>query len=313
MKKIYLMFLGTMFATCAMAQQGKGGLVLDSAYTTDGDNARQSKTINEYNAQKQLTASYTYNYFDENHQPLAEMRLEAKSELTYNGNNITQMDTYNYANGEYTLAARLEMSDFDASTGTAKQTIMSAIDPENPSAGLQQSIKTVVNKVGSQGREDEVVYWWEDGAWTLFETVHYDYNADGTVAKETAVMGEGEEAMTQETTYEYDANKEVTKKVTSIPALAAFGMGESVTTYQNEYYADGNLKKVTETGETGISMDYYFWGDGKAKGGVSPSTGISLARQQLEKMQRIYDLNGRQVTNPTKGLYIVNGRKMIIK
>ena len=26
-----------------------------------------------------------------------------------------------------------------------------------------------------------------------------------------------------------------------------------------------------------------------------------------------YDLQGRQVTNPTKGIYIVNGRKVVIK
>jgi hypothetical protein len=27
----------------------------------------------------------------------------------------------------------------------------------------------------------------------------------------------------------------------------------------------------------------------------------------------IYDLSGRQVVNPVKGLYIVNGRKVVIK
>ena len=27
----------------------------------------------------------------------------------------------------------------------------------------------------------------------------------------------------------------------------------------------------------------------------------------------IYDLQGRQVENPTKGIYIVNGKKMIVK
>ena len=29
--------------------------------------------------------------------------------------------------------------------------------------------------------------------------------------------------------------------------------------------------------------------------------------------QRVFDLQGRQVTNPTKGLYIINGRKVILK
>ncbi len=29
--------------------------------------------------------------------------------------------------------------------------------------------------------------------------------------------------------------------------------------------------------------------------------------------QLIYDLQGRRVENPTKGIYIVNGRKVVIK
>ena len=32
-----------------------------------------------------------------------------------------------------------------------------------------------------------------------------------------------------------------------------------------------------------------------------------------EKADAIYDLQGRRVENPKKGLYIVNGRKVVIK
>lgn len=40
-------------------------------------------------------------------------------------------------------------------------------------------------------------------------------------------------------------------------------------------------------------------------------TGIQDMNQSIEK--KIYDLQGRRVQNPTKGLYIINGHKMILK
>lgn len=43
-------------------------------------------------------------------------------------------------------------------------------------------------------------------------------------------------------------------------------------------------------------------------------TGISTIRQNTENMKApVYNLNGQQVMNPSRGLYIVNGKKMIIK
>ena len=36
-------------------------------------------------------------------------------------------------------------------------------------------------------------------------------------------------------------------------------------------------------------------------------------RLAMHNTQHIYDLQGRQVSQPTKGLYIINGRKMVIR
>ena len=42
--------------------------------------------------------------------------------------------------------------------------------------------------------------------------------------------------------------------------------------------------------------------------------GISATLVNNEKVNsEVYDLQGRKVMNPAKGLYIVNGRKVIIK
>ena len=43
------------------------------------------------------------------------------------------------------------------------------------------------------------------------------------------------------------------------------------------------------------------------------STGIENAEIKDEKSGMIYDLQGRRVENPTKGMYIVNGKKVVIK
>ena len=308
MKKVYLMFFGTMFAMCAMAQQGKGGLVLDSTYTTTGDGTRQEKSINEYNANKQQTATFMYSYKDKNGNQLSVPLLTSKTEPTYDAQSrVTKLNTYSYANDAYTLTAVMEMSGFNSS-GLPTVTIMKAVSEEDPSAGLQNMMKTEVTKFGNYGSEDEKTYMWQDGDWMEMSTVHIDYNNDGTVAKETEDMGG---YMTTVTTYEYDANQNVTKETASMTMMGT-SYGNTVTEYTNEYYADGNLKKVTTIRNESTSVDYYFWGDGKAKGGVI-STAIQMVKRQQEQMLRIYDLQGRSVKHATKGLYIVNGRKMMIK
>ena len=151
MKKVYLMFFGTMFAMCAMAQQGKGGLVLDSTYTTTGDGTRQEKSINEYNANKQQTATFMYSYKDKNANQLSVPLLTSKTEPTYDAQSrVTKLNTYSYANDAYTLTAVMEMSGFNSS-GLPTVTIMKAVSEEDPSAGLQNMMKTEVTKFGNYG------------------------------------------------------------------------------------------------------------------------------------------------------------------
>ncbi|MBQ8716211.1 MAG: hypothetical protein IJ552_13585, partial [Prevotella sp.] len=42
------------------------------------------------------------------------------------------------------------------------------------------------------------------------------------------------------------------------------------------------------------------------------ATGIDAIRRETEN-GKVYDLNGRQVKNPRKGVYIINGRKVVVK
>jgi hypothetical protein len=43
------------------------------------------------------------------------------------------------------------------------------------------------------------------------------------------------------------------------------------------------------------------------------STGIEHSESTIQNSESIYDLQGRRVANPTKGFYIVNGKKVVIK
>lgn len=50
-----------------------------------------------------------------------------------------------------------------------------------------------------------------------------------------------------------------------------------------------------------------------ASAGVSAKESITEVKTEDGKVKGIFDLSGRQVENPTAGIYIVNGKKLFIK
>lgn len=64
---------------------------------------------------------------------------------------------------------------------------------------------------------------------------------------------------------------------------------------------------ITQTVSVGSRLNVFF---DLEDGGT---TGIHVVNNDEIKDNRFYDLQGRRVAQPTKGLYIVNGRKVIIK
>ena len=43
------------------------------------------------------------------------------------------------------------------------------------------------------------------------------------------------------------------------------------------------------------------------------TTGIEELKEQSVKSEDVYDLQGRKVENPTCGIYIINGKKILVK
>ena len=63
------------------------------------------------------------------------------------------------------------------------------------------------------------------------------------------------------------------------------------------------------------------FGDFKENGGaiidvlltVTNQTGVEEVETDNGEVKAIYDLQGRKVVNPTNGIYVVNGKKVLVK
>ena len=75
--------------------------------------------------------------------------------------------------------------------------------------------------------------------------------------------------------------------------------------------------KLKSTGTIGANKAYLTYSSGAAPsffGFDGNTTGIDATLVNSEKVNSVvYDLQGRRVAQPTKGLYIVNGKKVVIK
>ena len=109
------------------------------------------------------------------------------------------------------------------------------------------------------------------------------------------------------------------------------------TVYVGRDYAWTLKETTTDTGNKGIAIvssngssawyinpsvwgyvltKPYTWGGSVwtfEESNIQVETGIEDVQGENENVETIYDLQGRQVENPTKGIYIVNGNKVLIK
>lgn len=86
------------------------------------------------------------------------------------------------------------------------------------------------------------------------------------------------------------------------------------------YFVSGNqLYRASDATNTIKPFKAYFTSTSAAPeltfviGGETTGIDASLMNSEQRIVNSVFDLQGRKVANPTKGLYIVNGKKMIIK
>ena len=142
------------------------------------------------------------------------------------------------------------------------------------------------------------------GTWMQFQEITYEYSNDVPVkiTSETSIMGMN---MTVVTDLEYDEHNMPIKATQTNSLMASENV---ITTYVNTYNADGlptNIVSTTTTmGMAAVIDTDYYW---------SATTGIAPILSGKQDNGKYYDLNGRSIANPAHGLYIHNGRKVVIK
>ena len=88
-----------------------------------------------------------------------------------------------------------------------------------------------------------------------------------------------------------------------IGTFSAITTDATVNVGANKAYID-KTKIVNKGGEAKVFIDF----------DEPEATGIdAVATAETLKGGKFYDLSGREVANPTRGLYIVNGKKVLIK
>ena len=68
-----------------------------------------------------------------------------------------------------------------------------------------------------------------------------------------------------------------------------------------------------ELGGKGFRMHGHGFNVVKVTKGEKDATGINTVATAVKNDNRYYNLNGQVVANPTKGLYILNGKKVLVK
>lgn len=132
----------------------------------------------------------------------------------------------------------------------------------------------------------------------------------------------------------FKANSNILKKATkktvscgTVDITAKFiGTYSTVTDmYENNYFAmsNGSLKRASKSGVTLAPFrwylsiesndDSYTINEIRMKIGRSGETGIESTEEVNISAPVYYDLSGRKVDNPTRGIYIVNGKKVLVK
>ena len=104
-----------------------------------------------------------------------------------------------------------------------------------------------------------------------------------------------------------------------------FLLGKQLEEPDSHYYVlgikDGHVALVA-TEETFLKPnEAYYWMDDTRKGANTSGylvlgddvSGISMATTSTFAHKQVYDLQGRRVANPTKGLYIIDGKKVVLR
>lgn len=140
----------------------------------------------------------------------------------------------------------------------------------------------------------------EGHAWPLLNMVEKGLIESIVVSPETVSLQVGETCQLTATVSPADATNKTLKWVSSDRNVAKVSNG--LVTAVSEGTA---TITVLSTDGTGKSAQVVVT--------VTPATGIHAVVEDSKNANVIYDLQGRRVYKPTKGVYVINGKKILIK
>lgn len=234
-----------------------------------------------------------------------------------------------YINGEVVLSGKLKPSPFY--TFTAKKNCILRVEgayafdfSTNPNVYFTQDVDVTANE-GATGEY-----------WSTYYNATQGFTADASTTVFQAALSGSSLTLTAVPNREIPATKAVILKsssatITLTPASTTATLeGNSLTgTTAAMTGAAGNIYvlnngtqgvgfyKLKSTGTIGANKAYLTY-----SGSLAPEffgfDGNTTSISEIEKMRNVenetfYDLQGRRVAQPTKGLYIVNGKKVVIK
>ena len=170
--------------------------------------------------------------------------------------------------------------------------------------------------------------------WSTYYNATQGFTADENTMVFQAALSGNQLTMTEVANREIPAGKAVILKSSSSTILLTaatttatlegnqlVGTATAITNPGNAYVLNKGTNgvgfyKLSSGGTIGANKAYLVSGAGAPEffGFDGNTTGIDATLVNSEKVNSVvYDLQGRRVAQPTKGLYIVNGKKVVIK
>lgn len=116
------------------------------------------------------------------------------------------------------------------------------------------------------------------------------------------------------TKYSNGYSRDITTAESTLPFAANMGTIKSITLQCKQDSGRVRVKSVklkNRTGEEILCNPSVAWNCTMSD--ISVTMGINSVKLDVPSDSKIYDLMGRQISNPTKGIYISNGKKYIVK
>jgi len=237
-----------------------------------------------------------------------------------------------YINGEVVSSGKISSMKYrQPYTFTAKKNCFIRVEGNyafnkttNPNVYFTQDVDVTANE-GATGEY-----------WATYYNGTTSFTADENTTVFQAALSGSSLTLTEVPNREIPATKAVILKsssatITLTPASTTAtlegnelqGTATSITNPGNAYVLNKTVTngvgfyKLSSTGTIGANKAYLTYSSGAAPsffGFDGNTTGIDATLVNSEKVNSVvYDLQGRRVAQPAKGLYIVNGKKVVIK